>query len=387
MTTTFRGYRRPDGTIGVRNHVIILSSIVCANLVAERIAQQVRDAVALTHPHGCGHLGADFRLVADTLVGLGTHPNVAAALVVGLGCEQIEAEMLAQRIRSTGRSSEAIRIQDLGGTLAAIEHGSRIAAKMQAQAALLERETCSIADLVIALECGSSDATSGIAANPVVGLVSDQIIAAGGTVMLSEAAELLGAEHILARRAVSPEVGRRIVEIVGHVETIARQMGVDIRGSQPTPGNIQGGISTIEEKSLGCVYKAGTAPVQGVLRFGERPAGKGLYVMDTPGQDAECTTGMVAGGAQIVVFTTGRGTPLGNPVAPVIKVTGNALTCARMGDHIDYTVEGLMAGNADPRALATGLMDLVVAVANGQLVKAEVLGHREFALHRISQTI
>jgi altronate dehydratase large subunit len=384
---TFQGYRRADGTVGVRNHVVILSTVVCANLVAERIAQQVPGTVSLTHPHGCAHLGADFDLVLNTLVSTGSHPNVAATLVVGLGCEQIEAAIVRERIQATGRPVECLIIQEAGGTLKAISQGTALARQMVSEAARLTRERAPVSELIVAMECGSSDATSGIAANPIVGLLSDRLVAAGGTVLLAESAELLGAEHILARRAVTPLVGRQLVHMVAQVERLADTMGVDIRGSQPAPGNIAGGISTIEEKSLGCIHKAGTAPIQGVLAFGERPAGKGLYVMDTPGQDAECTTGMVAGGAQIVVFTTGRGTPLGNPVAPVMKVTGNARTALSMADHIDFRVDSLITGSADPQGLARGLWELLLEVADGRLVAAEVLGHREFALHRLAQTI
>jgi altronate dehydratase large subunit len=384
---TFQGYHRPDGTVGVRNHVVVLSTIICANTVAERIAQQTPGAVSLTHPHGCGHLGADFELVLDTLVRLGSHPNVAGTLVVGLGCEQIEAELVRQRISATGRPVESLIIQEAGGTLKAIARGTDVVRRMVSEAARVPREAAPMSELIVAMECGSSDATSGLAANPIVGLLSDRLIAAGATVLLAEAAELLGAEHILARRAATPEVGRELVDMVARVERLADTMGVNIRGSQPAPGNIAGGISTIEEKSLGCVHKAGAAPVQGVLGFGARPAGKGLYVMDTPGQDAECTTGMVAGGAQIVVFTTGRGTPLGNPVAPVVKVTGNALTAQRMGDHIDFRVDSLITGSASAEDLARGLWDLLFEVADGRLVAAEVLGHREFALHRVAPTI
>jgi altronate dehydratase large subunit len=383
----FRGYRRADGRVGVRNHVVVLSTVVCANAVVERIVQQTPGAAPITHPHGCGHLGADFELAVDTLTRTGSHPNVAAVLVVGLGCEQIEAAILRDRIQRTGRPVQSIIIQDAGGELKAIAQGTAVARQMVADAALLTRESAPLTELVVAMECGSSDATSGIAANPIAGLLSDRIVAAGGTVLLAEAAELLGAEHILARRGVTLQVGKEIVRMVERVERLASVMGVDMRGSQPTPGNMAGGISTIEEKSLGCIHKAGSAPIQGVLGFGQPPAGKGLYVMDTPGQDAECTTGMVAGGAQIVVFTTGRGTPLGNPVAPVIKVTGNARTAERMADHIDFRVDSLMAGSGNPQDLADGLWNLLLEVANGRLVAAEALGHREFALHRLGRTI
>ena len=258
--SAFQGYRRADGTVGVRNHVVVLSTVVCANTVAERIAQQVPGTVSLTHPHGCGHVGADFDLVLDTLVRLGSHPNVAATLVVGLGCEQIEAAVVRERIHRTGRRVQSVIIQEAGGTLKAIAHGTDLARQMVSEATRLTRESAPVSELIVAMECGSSDATSGITANPIVGLLSDRLVAAGGTVLLAESAELLGAEHILARRAVTPQVGRQLIHMVTQVERLADTMGVDIRGSQPTPGNIAGGISTIEEKSLGCIHKAGAAP-------------------------------------------------------------------------------------------------------------------------------
>jgi altronate dehydratase large subunit len=204
--------------------------------------------------------------------------------------------------------------------------------------------------------------------------------------MFSETTEIIGAEHLLAKRAVSKEVGDKLIQIVRNCEEKAKTMGVDMRGGQPTPGNIEGGISTIEEKSLGCIYKGGTKPVQGVLDYGEAPTGKGLYIMDTPGQDIESITGMTAGGAQIVIFTTGRGTPTGSPIAPVIKVTGNPNTFKKMEDNIDINAGTIVEGDETIREVGEKLFSEMIDVVNGKLTKAEALKHREFGMYKLIST-
>jgi altronate dehydratase large subunit len=298
----------------------------------------------------------------------------------------VPAKEVAEAIASTGKPTEVITIQECRGTLRTIEQGVRIARKMVQEVATYQREEIDVSELVLGIECGGSDATSGIAANPAVGHASDLLLAAGGTAMLSETTELIGAEHVLARRAVTPEVGEKLLEIVRRCEERAKSLGVDIRGGQPTPGNIQGGVITIEEKSLGCIYKAGTAPIQGVLEYGEIPQGKGFYVMDTPGQDIESITGMLAGGAQIILFTTGRGTPTGSPIAPVIKVTGNANTFEILEDNIDLSAAGIVAGTATIQEVGEKIFAELLAVAGGKPTKAEILGHHEFGIYKIAPT-
>lgn len=385
LPTTFRGYRRPDGLVGVRNHILVLPSVFCANVVAERITAAVPGTLALPHPYGCSQLDTDH--IRDILASLGRHPNVASVLVVGLGCESVQADELAAAIAETGKPVTALRIQDEGGTLATIANGTRLVTQMVASAAGIERELCLISELIIATECGGSDATSGLAANPVLGWVADHVLSAGGTVLLSETTELIGAEHVLAQRAVTPQVGRRLVEIVATVEQVVLERGVDLRGAQPTPGNMAGGLTTIEDKSLGCVAKGGTAPVQGVLVYGQRPPSPGLYVMDTPGHDAESVTGMVAGGAQLVLFSSGRGTPLGAPVSPVIKITANAKTAAKMADHIDLSLISLLRGKAAIETAGEMLWRVLLDVANGQPTAAELLGHHEMAITRTGPSV
>lgn len=382
-----QGYVRPWGGIGIRNHVLILPVVVCAGEVAQRIAQAVPGTVAVPHQHGCGQIGADFEQTKRTLVGFGAHPNVAGVVVVGLGCEKVAAEEVAAEIAARGPKVELVVIQKEGGSHRAVERGVELARRLVQEAAALKTEPVPVSALILGLECGGSDATSGLAANPALGVASDLLVAAGGTSILSETPEIMGAEHLLARRAVSPEVAQRLYEIVARVEEGARRMGVDIRGAQPAPGNIVGGITTIEEKSLGCIHKAGTAPVQGVLEYAEAPQGRGLWVMDTPGHDVESVTGMVAGGAQIVVFTTGRGTPAGCAIAPVIKVTGNSRTFQLMEENIDLNAGTIIEGTESIEEVGRRLFNLLIEVAGGRLTKAEQLGHHEFAITRIGPTL
>lgn len=386
LPDTFPGYPRAVGPAGCRNRVAVIPASVCANEVARRIADGFPGTAALPHGHGCCQVGADLSATRRTLAGLGRHPNVAAALVVGLGCESLAAADLAADI-APARPVEVLVIQEAGGSRRAVERGRELLAPLLADAARLRRTPCPSSDLVLATECGGSDATSGLAANPLVGRVSDAVVGAGGTVLLSESTELMGAEHVLARRAVSPQVGQRIWAITAAAQAVARELGTDLRGAQPTPGNVAGGLTTIEEKSLGCVYKAGSSPIQGVLGYAEAPPGRGLYVMDTPGQDAESVTGMVAGGAQVVVFTTGRGTPLGFPLAPVLKLTANAATWAAQRDDLDFDASDLVDGTARLEDLARALLDRLWAVLAGEPTAAETLGPGEVAIHRLARTV
>ncbi|MFP3157276.1 MAG: UxaA family hydrolase [Caldivirga sp.] len=381
---TIMGYVRPDGKVGIRNHVLVMSTVICSSVVARRIAEQVNGAVAIENPFGCGQLEPDLQVTKRTLVGMAKNPNVGAVLVVGLGCEQIQADEVADEVAKTGKPVERIVIQDVnGGTPAAIERGVTLLRRM-AEETLAQRPTeVDVSSLVMGVECGGSDATSGLASNPVVGYVSDKLIDLGGTVILSETPEMIGAEEILAKRAASKEVADRIYEVVGKWVRLAASYNVDLVGTQPSPGNIAGGISTIEEKSLGAIIKGGSRTIQGVLDYAEEVKGRGLFIMDTPGYDIMSVVGMVAGGATLVIFTTGRGTPTGNPIAPVIKVTANPYTYNKMKENIDFDASTVVRGVETVEQAGERLFNLMLEVARGRQTKAELLGFREFVIHKI----
>ena len=389
MRPGFRGFRRPDGRIGTRNHVLVVPTVICSSVVAERIAAATPElGTALPHLAGCGQLGPDMRLTHDTLAAYCGHPNVGAVLVVALGCEQVVAMALADAAKRHGKLVDVIAIQSEGGTVRATEKGIRIAQAFAAKLEKVEREWCDVSELVLSLKCGGSDYTSGLASNPTLGRVTDRLVSLGGAAVLGEIAEIMGAEHLLASRATREGTATKLIQIITRVETEARALGLDIRGTQPSPGNIRGGLTTIEEKSLGATHKGGEqAPLEDVVAYAAPIARKGLTVMDTPGLDVESVTGMVGGGAQVVVFTTGLGTPTGNPVAPVIKVTGNARTARQMADNIDLDVSGIMDDSETLDMAAGRMFEEVLAVASGKLTAAERLGHREFAIHRRNPTI
>jgi altronate dehydratase large subunit len=385
----FYGFRRPDGRVGTRNHVLVVPTVICSSVVAERIASAALPlGTALPHLAGCGQLGPDMRLTHDTLAAYCAHPNVGAVIVVALGCEQVVAQMLADAARRHGKPAEIVAIQAEGGTIRAIEKGVTIARALAGTLAAQERDWCDVSELILSLKCGGSDYTSGLASNPTLGRVTDRLVDLGGSAVLAEIAEIMGAEHLLAARATEPATATKLIQIITRVETEARALGLDIRGTQPSPGNIRGGLTTIEEKSLGATHKGGErAPLEDVVAYSAPIARKGLTVMDTPGLDVESVTGMVGGGAQVVVFTTGLGTPTGNPVAPVIKVTGNPRTARHMADNIDVDVSGIMEETETLDGAADRLFAEVLAVASGRETAAEQLGHREFAIHRRNPTI
>jgi altronate dehydratase large subunit len=389
MTPGFYGYKRPDGRVGTRNHVLVVPTVICSSVVAERVAAAAAPvAVALPHLAGCGQLGPDMTLTHETLAAYCAHPNVGAVLVIALGCEQVIAQRLAEAARRHGKRAEILAIQSEGGTVRTTEKGASIAQSLAGTLAGQEREWCEASDLVLSLKCGGSDYTSGLASNPTLGRVTDRLVDLGGSAVLGEIAEIMGAEHLLAARAGHPAAATRLIQIITRVETEARALGLDIRGTQPSPGNIRGGLTTIEEKSLGATHKGGErARMEDVVPYAGPITRKGLTVMDTPGLDVESVTGMVGGGAQVVVFTTGLGTPTGNPIAPVIKITGNARTARQMADNIDLDVSGIMDDSETLDGAAARLFDEVLEVASGRQTKAETLGHREFAIHRRNPTI
>ena len=304
---------------------------------------------------------------------------------VSLGCQNSQMALVGQAIQErTNKPLQQVIIQEAGGTLKAIDIAVRYAKEMVEEASLLQKEEFPMSELIIGTECGGSDPTSGLAANPLIGQLSDLIVQAGGTSILSETTEFIGAEHILARRAATPQVHDRIYEIVHRYEEALRVVGEEVREGNPSPGNKAGGITTLEEKSLGCIHKGGHSPVMNVYDYAKQVKAKeGLVIMDTPGNDPSSVAGMVAGGAQVVVFSTGRGTPTGNPLVPVIKITGNKLTYANMIDNIDVDASPLIYGTKTIEELGQELLKLTQEVACGKQTKAESLGYTEMAIARV----
>ncbi|MFB5197860.1 UxaA family hydrolase [Neobacillus sp. KR4-4] len=380
------GYRRPDGKVGVRNHVLILPTITCATQAAHQITQLVHGTVSFIHQHGCAQVGVDYEQTFRTYVGMGLNPNVYGVVVLGLGCETHQARSVAGEIAKSGKPVEVISIQDSGGTLMAIAEGSKAAAKMVQEASAQMREVCYFSELTIGTECGGSDACSGISANPAVGVVSDMIVEVGGTAILAETTELIGAEHLLAKRATNDRVAKRAYEIIDMMEKRAILMGVDIRTGNPSPGNIEGGLSSLEEKSLGASAKSGTSPLTEIVDYAQTPTQKGLVWMDTPGHDIEQLTGMAAGGAQVVLFTSGRGTPTGSPIVPVIKISTNTPIFNKMSENIDMNAGTIIDGEESVDEVGKRIFQEIGQVSSGKLTKAEILKQHDFGIWRIGPT-
>ena len=380
----FWGYRRPDGKVGVRNKILILPASICATDTARIVASQVEGAVTFHNQNGCSQVPSDMKLTLDTIAGMAANPNVYGTVVISLGCEGCQMDLVAEEIeKRTNKPLERFVIQENGGTIATVERATRAAKRMAQDASLLQREKFPISELIVGTECGGSDQTSGLASNPLIGEACDRLVDMGATAVLSETTEFIGAEHILARRGRTPEVSRRIYGIVHRFENSLKLVGEDVRDGNPSPGNMEGGLTTLEEKSLGCIHKGGHRPVEAVYEYSEIIDKKGLVIMDTPGNDPSSVAAMVAGGAQVVLFSTGRGTPTGNPVAPIIKLTANPQTYAGMSDNIDVDASMLLTNPDRMPELADALVEEVAATASGKLTKSEALGYTEMAIARV----
>jgi altronate dehydratase large subunit len=370
---TFKGYRRKDGSVGVRNLVAVIPTVGCVNEAALRITAKFPEAAPFLHHQGCCQLSPDLAIIKRVLVGIALNPNVGSVLLVSLGCESLSAEEVRELIGNR-KSAALIRLQELGGLTGTVKEGIRQARRLAGEMEQ-ERQKASLADLTIGIKCGASDATSGLAANPAIGCAVDRLIDGGATVIFGETTEVLGAEHILAGRAAHESVGRKILQKVREMESRANACGVDMRGAQPTAGNIRGGITTIEEKSLGAIVKGGTRPIKDVLAYGESPPESGLYFMDSPGREMEFLTGIVSGGCQIVLFSTGLGAPQGFPIAPVVKITGNRQTYRSLREHMDIDVSGIMEGSETVEEAGNRIVQAAIETAAGKRVQAEIAGY------------
>lgn len=385
MTRTFWGYKRSDGRVGIRNHILILPCSVCASDTTRIIAGQVKEAVTFNMQLGCSQVGKDFEYTLNTISGFAANPNIYATVLVSLGCENAQLNLVKKEIeKRTNKPIKSVIIQEEGGTLKAIEKATRYAKEFSAEATTLRREEFPVSELIMGTECGGSDPTSGLASNVLIGKLSDKMVENGGTTVLSETTEFIGAEHILARRAKNEDVRRRIYDIIHRYEKhIHDNTGHEVRDGNPSPGNKEGGLSTLEEKSLGCIHKGGSTNINAVYDYSNQlKAGEGLVIMDTPGNDPSSVAGMIAGGCQIVVFSTGRGTPTGNPIAPVVKITGNRETSKTMADNLDWDASPIIYGEKTLDELSDEYFYELIEFCNGKLTKAEALGYTELAIQR-----
>lgn len=375
------GYRRANGRVGVRNHVVVLPIDDLSNAACLTVGAQVPATLPLPHAYGRLQYGEDLELHFRTLIGTGANPNVAAAVVVGI--EPNWTARVAEGIAVTGKPVEAFSIEGVGD-LETVRRASHAAQRLVQHASELRRERIELGELTVSIKCGESDTTTGLASCPTVGVVVDELVDAGATVLFGETSELTGGEHLIAARCADDGLRARFMETYRRYVAGIEANGSDLLGSQPTQGNIAGGLSTIEEKALGNIQKTGTKPVVGVLEPAHAPSnGSGLYFMDSSSAAAEHITLMCAGGAVLHLFPTGQGNVIGNPVEPVIKVTANPHTAATMREHVDLDVSGLLRRELTLEAAGAQLRELVARTANGRLTCAETLGHREFVLTRL----
>jgi (2R)-sulfolactate sulfo-lyase subunit beta len=374
------GYRRPDGRVGIRNHVLIIPVDDLSNAVAESVAKAIPGTLALPHPYGRLQFGADLDLFFRTMIGTGANPNVAAAIVIGI--EPTWTDRIASGIAETGKPVASFSIER-HGDLRVLEMAGRQAARLLQDASELAREPVDRGELLMSIKCGESDTTSGLGGNPATAQVVDRHIAAGGTVLFGETTELTGGEHLIAARCVSDDVRKKFQGFYDEYIAMVERSGANLLGSQPTQGNIRGGLSTIEEKALGNIEKTGASPVVDALAPGERPTVPGLNFMDTSCAAAEFITLTAAAGAVIHLFPTGQGNVVGHPVEPVLKITANPVTAATMSEHIDLDVSGLLQLQYNLSEAGDRLEAIVDRTVNGRLTCAEALGHREFALTRL----
>jgi (2R)-sulfolactate sulfo-lyase subunit beta len=378
----FMGYRRENGKVGIRNHVIILPLDDLSNASSEAVGNNIKGTMALPHPYGRLQFGEDLELFFRTLIGTGANPNVAAVVVIGIEPEW--TNRVVEGVAQTGKPVEGFSIERYGD-LKTIERASWKAKEYLQWASELQRTECSLDELYVSTKCGESDTTSGLASNPTVGNVFDKLNEMGATTCFGETSEITGAEHVCKERAATPEVGEAFMETFNAYDAIIKKFKTDdLSGSQPTKGNIRGGLTTIEEKAFGNLQKIGKkGKYVGILKPAEAPRAKGLFYMDTSSAAAEAVTLWAASGAVVHLFPTGQGNIIGNPILPVIKLSANPLTCETMNEHIDLDVSPILKGELTLDEAGDQLIDMMVRTCNGRLTAAEALGHREFVFTKL----
>ena len=375
------GFRRENGRVGVRNQVLVLPVDDLSNAACQTVAAQVPGTLPLPHAYGRLQYGEDLELFFRTLIGTGSNPNVAAAIVIGI--EPNWTARIAEGIAATGKPVEAFSIEGKGD-LEVVRQASHAAQRLMQHASELRRGPVELGELTVSIKCGESDTTTGLGSCPTVGVAVDALVDAGATVLFGETPELTGGEHLIAARCATPELRESFMEAYRRYVDGIESHGADLFGSQPTQGNIAGGLSTIEEKAIGNIEKTGSKQVVGVLKPGVAPSnGSGLYFMDSSSAAAEHISLMCAGGAVLHIFPTGQGNVVGHPVEPVIKLTANPHTAATMVEHVDLDVSGLLRRELTLARAGEQLLELLARTANGRLTCAETLGHREFVLTRL----
>jgi altronate dehydratase large subunit len=377
----FLGYEREDGSAGIRNIVLVIATSDCSEPVARKIAEKIGNTVSVTQHYGC----IPGEMVANTLIGVGENPNVGALLFVGMGCEGMAPKALCDRVKHSGKRVEWISVQDLSGTSRAIEEGRKIAKSMAEQCAQQNRKEFDLSKLSIGVKCGGSDTSSGLAGNPAVGGAVDLLVDAGGSAIMSEPIEAVGAEKALAKRAVSREVQEKIYKMIADEEKRWSVPGTQLEFM--CKGNVEGGLTTIEEKSLGAIHKSGSRPIMGVLTINEQgvqkiPPEKGVYLQDGTHMEPMCMSQMAAAGAQMVIFVSGCGGTFGHAVVPFIKVTGNPVIYKRMANDMDINASTVITGEESIDSVGQRIFGEILEVASGKQTKGEILGYDNFSVFR-----
>jgi len=374
------GYERKNGKFGIRNHLLVLPTVSCVNGVVQRLSRELPEAVCVTHAHGCGRGGPrDLEILFRILSGMVHHPNVGGVVLIGLGCEVSNTKNLLPLIQEAGKPIEVFNVQEEGGSLEISRKGVAAARRILSEISSQPRVPLPWDKLLIAMECGGSDAMSGVTANVAMGAVSDWLVEKGATVIFGENTEMIGTTQVLVRRAKNEQIARQIEQMIKRAEKLTQDVMGNLASLVISPGNMDGGMSTIAEKSMGCIVKGGTTPINQVVDYGEAPSEHGLILQDGPGYDGDSMAGLAASGSHLMFFSTGRGTPAGFPALPVIKVASNTRIYEAMKDDMDVNAGTLVEGKPLDE-LRSEMIDLMIRVINGEETRAEVNGMDVFTL-------